>query len=40
MGGVRPGTVMYASDLVVPLVTKDGRIRAFARSARDVRVIW
>lgn len=29
-----------ASDLLVPLVTKDEAIRAFAARTRDVRVVW
>lgn len=29
-----------ASDLLVPLVTKDEAIRAFAARAGDVRVVW
>jgi len=33
---------LYASarELVVPLVTKDTNIRAYARTAKDVRTIW
>jgi len=29
-----------AAELVLPLVSKDGRIRSFAERHKDVRVIW
>lgn len=29
-----------ARELLVPLITKDTEIRAYARTARDVRTIW
>jgi PIN domain nuclease of toxin-antitoxin system len=34
--------LLYATarDLNVPLVTKDGAIREYARAAKDVRTIW
>ena len=34
--------MLYATarDLLVPLVSKDLRLRSFARSTREVRVIW
>lgn len=48
--GVLPATftgdaidrLLYATarDLRVPLVTKDDRLRSFARVARDVEAIW
>ena len=48
--GVLPATfpgdpidrLLYATarDLRVPLVTKDDRLRSFARAAGDIEVIW
>jgi PIN domain nuclease of toxin-antitoxin system len=41
-GGDPIDRLIYATarDLRVPLVTKDDRIRAYARAQRDVEVIW
>ena len=34
--------ILYATarELAVPLVTKDSRIRKYARASKDVRVVW
>lgn len=34
--------ILYATarDLLVPLVSKDIRLRSFARSTKEVRVVW